>query len=264
MCLLTKLKNLLWHSPSRNLKIIIPARVNSQRLPNKVSMLIANRPMVWHVYQACIRAGFNETEVVVAIDSPSLAKTLNDYGVPTILTSTEHQSGTDRVMEAASKLDLPNDCLVVNIQGDEPEISPVLINQLIHEALCNDSDITTLKTVIDYDSDSSNVNVVKVVMGMDNNAMYFSRADIPYQRNPITTGRQYRHIGVYAYTVKALAQYTSLPPSFLEVTEGLEQLRALENGMTISAPTAYVTPHHGVDTLEDFNRVKQRMERCNG
>lgn len=245
---------------SKDVLIVIPARLNSHRLPGKVLLPICGKPMVCHVYDACIRAGFSRDQVIVAVDHYTISEALNKHNVPSILTSPFHNSGTDRVLEACKKMGVTDDTVVLNIQGDEPEIDPSLINQLANATKLGGADIVTMKTAIHNASDTHSVNIVKVVTDVNNKAMLFSRAAIPFIRNTVDDFKYYRHVGIYGYTVKSLKKFSKLPMSILEKTEGLEQLRAMENGMTIKAITAAVAPPHGVDTEDDYAKAVERME----
>lgn len=244
---------------SSGVVVIIPARISSTRLPGKVLLPINGKPLVWHVYNACKIAGIGKGKVMVAVDHKSITKALSKHGVPTILTSPFHNSGTDRLLEACDKLRLSDDTVVLNVQGDEPEIDPMLIKQLAIATKYSNADIVTLKTEVSDISDLNNVNVVKVVTGINDHALLFTRASAPYVRNTVEDFKYYRHVGMYGYTVKTLRKFSKLPPSVLEQTEGLEQLRALENGMTIKAMTALIEPKHGVDTQADYDATVKRM-----
>lgn len=244
---------------SSGVVVIIPARISSTRLPGKVLLPINGKPLVWHVYSACKKAGIGKGKVMVAVDHKSITKALSKHGVPTILTSPFHNSGTDRLLEACDKLRLSDDTVVLNVQGDEPEIDPMLIKQLAIATKYSNADIVTLKTEVSDISDLNNVNVVKVVTGIKDHVLLFTRASAPYVRNTVEDFKYYRHVGMYGYTVKTLRKFSKLPPSVLEQTEGLEQLRALENGMTIKAMTALIEPKHGVDTQADYEATVKRM-----
>lgn len=253
--------NLIIPTVVKPVMIIIPARLDSTRLPRKVVLPICGKPMVYHVYQRCIEAGYEPHEVIVAVDSTELQGILRGYGVNTILTYNKHVSGTDRVLEAAMLLNLDDECAIINIQGDEPEINPLLIRQLVRNTHNRNADIITLKVPMLKGADTWSMDVVKVVTDKKQNALYFSRSEIPYTRNPEHIPGRYKHVGVYGYKLRALRKFGSLNPSMYELAEGLEQLRALENGMTIMAITACAITTQGVDTENDYNRVKARMEK---
>ena len=242
---------------SSGVVVIIPARIGSTRLPGKVLLPINGKPLVWHVYNACKRAGIGK--VMVAVDHKSITSALTKHGTITVLTSPFHNSGTDRILEACDKLRLSEDTVVLNVQGDEPEIDPMLIKQLAIATKYNKDDIVTLKTEVTNSSDLQNINVVKVITDVNDHALLFTRACAPYVRNTVEDFKYYRHVGMYGYTVKTLRKFSKLPPSVLEQTEGLEQLRALENGMTIKAMTALIEPKHGVDTQADYDATVKRM-----
>jgi 3-deoxy-manno-octulosonate cytidylyltransferase (CMP-KDO synthetase) len=261
LTLIRKILNLTVPSVYKPVMIIIPARLDSTRLPRKVIKPICGIPMVGQVYNRCLSAGFEEHEVIIAVDSLELQGILRSNGFNTILTSNTHISGTDRVLEAAQLLNLDDDTTIINIQGDEPEIDPLLIKQLVHHTHRGIHDIVTLKAPLTDVIDKYNMDTVKVVTDNNNKAMYFSRSDIPYTRNIEHTPERFKHVGVYGYKLRALKRFGSLTPTVYELSEGLEQLRALENGMSILAVEACTTTHNGVDSLEDYERVTQRMEK---
>ena len=243
--------------------VVIPARIGSSRLPGKVLLPINGKPLVWHVAEACRRAGFKSDDIYIAVDYELTKNSLTKHGLNAIITNPFLPSGTDRVLEACKKMHLSDDTVVLNIQGDEPELDPMLIGQLAKATNAGGADIFTMKTVITKSDDKTNINVVKVIMGNDNRALYFTRAHAPFVRNTVDSFNYYRHVGIYGYTVKTLKKFSKLPTSILERTEGLEQLRALENGMTIKAITAGVEPKHGVDTQQDYDEAVLRMGKRN-
>ena len=235
---------------------VIPARLNSTRLPGKVLRPICGRPMLHHVFA---RANRSELlgDLVVATDSSEV----HDYCVrnemKVLMTSSSHASGTDRIHEVMHTL--PAD-IYVNIQGDEPMIMPAHVRVLVQPFFEHASvQVTTLKTPIGTD-EAHNPNCVKVVTDTDGKALYFSRHSIPYHRDRETGANYFKHLGLYAYTRSALYRFHSLPPSPLEQAEKLEQLRFLEHGIPISVAE---TPHDtiGVDTEEDLLRVEQYFKK---
>ena len=246
-------------------KVVIPARYASARLPGKPLLEIAGRPMVHWVMDAA-RASQAE-EVWVATDDERIRDACSPH---VMMTRSDHESGTDRIAEVAEFKQWRSDAIVVNVQGDEPQLSPRLITQvagLLHE--CPDAQIATLRTPIASLEEFLNPNAVKVVVGNDQTALYFSRAPIPWTRDGAASGfasqtqfaGSYRHLGIYAYRVSALRHLTSLPPSELEKAEKLEQLRALQAGMKLVVGIASEPPPAGVDTREDLERVRVTFSR---
>ena len=235
--------------PTRTLGVI-PARLASTRLPHKVLREIAGKPMLAWVYEAA-SACPQLNEVVIATDSEDIVSLCSRNGWPVELTSPQLPSGTDRVHAVAQRRDAD---IYVNIQGDEPLISPAHISALVAPFAQEHIDVTTLK-VLCTPENIANSNAVKVVTALDGRALYFSRATIPYDRDSANPP-YWKHIGLYAYRKAALHRFAVLAPSQLEVTERLEQLRLLENGFNLYvAETAVDTV--GVDTIEDLERVER-------
>lgn len=241
-------------------KVVIPARYASMRLPGKPLLDIAGRTMIEWVMAAATRSGANE--VLVATDDARIAQRV---GASAVMTLATHQSGTDRIAEVARTRGWDERAIVVNVQGDEPLLPPELINRVA--ALLeqhSDADIATLCTPFGSLREFLDPNAVKVVMRSDGSALYFSRAPIPFAREGAPQGiasqtsfqGAYRHLGLYAYRVGALARLSALPPSELETIEKLEQLRALQAGMKIMLSVVAEPPPAGVDTLEDLERVR--------
>jgi 3-deoxy-manno-octulosonate cytidylyltransferase (CMP-KDO synthetase) len=234
---------------------VIPARFASTRFPGKALVRIAGKTMLEHVFERASQAHYLSS-LVIATDDQRIYDEARRFGAPVKMTRADHQTGTDRVAEAAST---DSAQLIVNIQGDEPLIDPAAIDAAIL-TLTDDSDamMSTLKKRIQDPAELDNPNVVKVVTGLDGNAIYFSRCCIPNARGnePATW---YKHIGLYVYKRDFLLNYSSLPVGPLEKAERLEQLRALENGYAIRvAETEYESL--GVDTPEDFERVSRHFE----
>jgi 3-deoxy-manno-octulosonate cytidylyltransferase (CMP-KDO synthetase) len=198
--------------------------------------------------------------VVVATDSPEIQAACDEHRIECLLTSPDHPTGTDRIAEVAQLLKLPANTLVVNVQGDEPLIPPELINE-VAQALANNPAcaISTIAVPITDDAEITNPNVVKVILNRAGEAMYFSRASIPFVRDPDLSSEvtHLRHLGIYAYRADFLQAYTRLDPAPPEQAEALEQLRALWNGYRIAVHTAAKAPPAGVDTPEDLERVRQ-------
>ena len=234
---------------------VIPARLGSTRLAKKVLLDINGKPMLQYVWEAAKRAKALD-DVIIATDDEIVINAANHFGAKAILTSVDHKSGTDRVVEVVNPLDVK---VVVNIQADEPLIHPSMINELAMALLGNPGLVmATLAKKITDDRDLRDPNVVKVVLDKDDFALYFSRAPIPYNREPAAgflTRRHYKHIGIYAYTKDFLFTFANMPQSKLEQIEKLEQLRVLENGYKIKViETKYETK--SVDVQEDLDAVK--------
>ena len=238
--------------------VVIPARLGSTRLPRKPLADIGGKPMVIRVAERAQQS--LAQSVVVATDSPEIQAACDEHRIECLLTSVDHPTGTDRIAEVAQLLKLLPDTLVVNVQGDEPLIPPELINQ-VAQTLADHSAcaISTIAVPIEDDAEITNPNVVKVVLNRSGEAMYFSRAAIPFVRDLDTIGKitHLRHLGIYAYRADFLQAYTRLDPAPPEQAEALEQLRALWNGYRIAVHTATEAPPAGVDTPEDLERVRK-------
>ncbi len=243
-------------------RVVIPARYASSRLPGKPLADIGGRPMVLHVLDRALAAGAGS--VVVATDDIRVRDAVEAAGHPALMTSPDHQSGTERLVEVAEILGWPDDALVVNVQGDEPLIDPALIREAARQlVLHEDAVMATLAHPIHDHADFTNPNVVKVVVDEAGYAVYFSRAPIPWPRDAFAAGQPMphelgalRHIGLYAYRAGFLRTYAGLAASPLERHEMLEQLRVLWHGYRISLGVTAVAPAPGVDTPEDLARVR--------
>jgi 3-deoxy-manno-octulosonate cytidylyltransferase (CMP-KDO synthetase) len=245
------------------IKVVIPARFGSSRLPGKPLLLINNKPIFWHVVQRVIEAGVLLTDIVVATDDLRIQQKAEALNLPVMMTSSEHVSGTDRINEVTMQKNWPDDTVILNVQGDEPLIPAHLIRQLIAFTQSNcEFDITTAVSAISTKDDFVNPNVVKAILGENNRALYFTRSSAPTNRDyPDCLSMAFRHIGIYAYRKLALQSFCSFSEAPLEQYEKLEQLRALSNGMKIGAVVIDDAPVHGVDTLEDYQQLKQIMEK---
>ena len=233
---------------------VIPARLNSTRFEGKVLAEILGKPMIQLVWEQ-VKKSAKLDDVIIACDNEKVLKVARGFGARAVMTSVDHQSGTDRISEAISK----EECdIVVNIQGDEPMIQPEVIDSLI-EALDKDSSssMATVIKVIDKEQDLSDPNIVKVVIDSSNNALYFSRSTIPYDRDGLGA-KCYKHLGIYAYSKHFLLEFKDLPKSNLEASECLEQLRALEAGYKIKTILTDVETV-GVDTKKDLEKVKKLL-----
>jgi len=252
--------------------VVIPSRFASTRLPGKPLLDIGGRPMVQRVVeQACASRA---DHVVVATDDARIASAVRDPRDPNaviaMLTDPQLPSGTDRVAAVAEALGWDEDTVVVNVQGDEPFMPPALIEQAAELLLRDETaGIATLATPVRSIDEFRDPSVVKVVAADDGAALYFSRAPIPFVRDGAAgaAGERHgfahamRHIGIYAYRVAALRHVTALPPSSLEQSEMLEQLRALQHGMRILVATCRVMPGPGVDTESDLERAREVARR---
>jgi 3-deoxy-manno-octulosonate cytidylyltransferase (CMP-KDO synthetase) len=242
---------------------IVPARRASTRLPDKPLADIAGAPMVVRVADRARASGARR--VIVATDDAAIAAAVRSHGHEVAMTSSAHASGTDRIAEVSAALTLEGsidgETIVVNVQGDEPLIDPDLIADVATTlAAAGDCAIATACHPIDSDADLGNPNVVKVVTNAAGRALYFSRAPIPWRRDPAADGSApvdaLRHIGLYAYRARFLAIFTALPPAPIEAIEALEQLRALWHGHAIAVFVTDRAPAPGVDTAEDLARVR--------
>jgi 3-deoxy-manno-octulosonate cytidylyltransferase (CMP-KDO synthetase) len=251
-------------------KVVIPARYASTRLPGKPLLDLGGRPMIQWVIDAAL--GSAADEVLVATDDERIAAAAVDQRAQgrsiAVMTRPDHLSGTDRIAEVAALRGWSARTIVVNVQGDEPQLPSALIDQ-VATLLERDTqaDIATLCTAITSVREFLDPNVVKVVTGRGGAAIYFSRAPIPWHRDGALHGLMsqtsirgaQRHLGIYAYRVDALMRLTAMPPGDLEVTERLEQLRALQAGMRLVVESAAIPPSTGIDTPEDLARVRLQM-----
>ncbi|MBS0545483.1 MAG: 3-deoxy-manno-octulosonate cytidylyltransferase [Proteobacteria bacterium] len=244
-------------------RIVIPARYASTRLPAKPLADIAGQPMIVRVLERVLAAGADE--VWVATDHEEVRSAVEAADGLVVMTRPDHPSGTDRLAEVAHALGWDDDDIVVNVQGDEPLIDPVVV-RAVAQALAADDEaaIATAAHPLGSAEDAFNPNVVKVVCDADQRALYFSRAPIPWARDAWAQERHalpaglpmLRHVGLYAYRVSFLRRYAGLAPSPLEHWEALEQLRALWHGYRIRVLELQHAPAAGVDTIEDLERVR--------
>jgi 3-deoxy-manno-octulosonate cytidylyltransferase (CMP-KDO synthetase) len=243
--------------------VLIPARLASTRLPNKPLADLCGIPMVVRVAQRVL-SGVEKPHVVVAADDLSIVHACSDHGIESVLTRTDHASGSDRLAEAAQILGLPDEAVVVNVQGDEPLIDPNLVMAVADLLEFHpQAAMGTAAHALDNLADFLNPNVVKVVLDANGLALYFSRAPIAWWRDGFASEPRnlpepapLRHIGIYSYRVGFLRTFPKLPQATLEVTEALEQLRALWHGYRIAVHVSPNAPGVGVDTPEDLARVR--------
>ncbi len=246
--------------------VVIPARYQSSRLPGKPLIDIGGKPMIQWVVEAAISSGAKS--VAVATDDSRIFSAVQLTGARAIMTSSDHQSGSDRIAEACEKLQLSDQATVVNVQGDEPLMPPALIRQVA--SLLDDQPdavMATLCTALDHQDQFIDPAVVKVVTGAADTALYFSRAPIPWVRNDGSSSlatsafsSASRHLGIYACSSAYIRQFASRPPCPLEQLERLEQLRVLWHGEIIACTRALEIPPAGVDNEDDLQRVRRLID----
>lgn len=239
---------------------IIPARFGSSRLPGKPLADINGKPMVVHVMERARESGAKR--VIVATDHPDVVAAVEAAGGEVCLTRPDHQSGTERLAEVIDLCQFSDDEIIVNVQGDEPLIPPVIIRQVADNLANSEAGMATLAVPIETAEEAFNPNAVKVVRDAKGYAMYFSRATIPWERERFAVSKEtvgdvfLRHIGIYAYRAGFIRQYVKWEPTKLEHIELLEQLRVLWYGEKIHVDVAKAIPSVGVDTAEDLERVR--------
>lgn len=238
--------------------VIIPSRYASVRLPGKPLLDRTGLPLIVHVVRT-VQSAQNIDRVVVATDDERIATAVTSFGAEAIMTRDDHTCGTDRLAEAAEILKLADSDIVVNVQGDEPDIPPGLVDELISLLKTTGCPMATLCTPM-HAAEAADPNKVKVVFNDAGKALYFSRTTIPYPRDPAGPAAEYYlHIGIYAYRASFLKTFSRLPPAKLEQVEKLEQLRALENDYSIAVkPVPY--DGTGIDTPEDYAAFVARVQ----
>lgn len=243
--------------------VIIPARYASTRLPGKPLQDINGKPMIVHVLERARESGAER--IIVATDHDEVARAVEAVGGEVCMTRADHQSGTERLAEVIEKCGFSDDTAIVNVQGDEPTIPPVIIRQVAENLKNSQAGMATLAVPIHSAEEAFNPNAVKVVMDAEGYALYFSRATIPWDRDRFAESREaigdtlLRHIGIYGYRAGFIRRYVSWPASPLEQIEMLEQLRVLWYGEKIHVAVAQQVPGTGVDTPEDLARVRLEM-----
>ncbi|WP_281629001.1 3-deoxy-manno-octulosonate cytidylyltransferase [Vibrio sp. St2] len=241
--------------------VVIPARYESTRLPGKPLADIGGKPMIQWVYEQSLQAGAEK--VVVATDDARVESAVQAFGGVVCMTSSEHESGTERLAEVVKVMNIPDDHVIVNVQGDEPLIPPAVITQVANNLASSQAPMATLAVEISHEDEVFNPNAVKVLTDKDGYAMYFSRATIPWDRDNFANGGKViaqplmRHIGIYAYRAGFINTYINWEPTALEKIESLEQLRVLWYGEKIHVEVAKQAPPAGVDTPEDLEVVRK-------
>ncbi len=241
--------------------VVIPARYASVRLPGKILRPIAGEPMIQHVHRLALKS--QADEVWIATDDKRIEDAAKEFGANVCLTSADHTSGTERIAEVCEQKAWPDDLVIVNLQGDEPLLPPTLIDECA--MLLDDASVGmgTLASSFDSDEDFRNPNFAKVIVDQHDNALYFSRAPIPFSRdastNDLVSETALRHHGIYSYRVSTLRRLIEAGPCAIEQCEKLEQLRALWLGITLRVGRASAAPGRGVDTEEDIAVVEAEL-----
>ncbi|WP_440055909.1 3-deoxy-manno-octulosonate cytidylyltransferase [Pseudoalteromonas sp. T1lg65] len=249
--------------------VVIPARYASSRLPGKPLADIAGKPMIQHVFEQASQSGAKA--VYIATDHDLVFQAASEFTHNVLMTSEHHQSGTERLAEVVEQLELDDDTIIVNVQGDEPLLEPDNIVQVANMLHQSDAPMATLSVDIEDVEEVLNPNAVKVISDINGNALYFSRATIPFQRDSmmnmdkltIPVNNFNRHVGIYGYRAGFIKTYLSLSVSPLELQESLEQLRVLYHGYRIQVAKAVKPVHAGVDTPEDLQRVQEILNAKN-
>lgn len=247
--------------------VIIPARYASSRLPRKPLLDIAGKPMIQHVWEKAQQAGADR--VIIATDHPEIEAAAQAFGAEVCMTSEKHNSGTERLAEVIEKMAIADDEIIVNVQGDEPLIPPMIIEQVARNLDQYRVNMATLAVKLATKEELFNPNAVKALADKSGMALYFSRAPIPFARDHfadcddafVASQNYLRHIGIYAYRAGFVKQYIAWQPSALEQLESLEQLRALWYGEKIHIELVKQAPEVGVDTQADLERVRAILAR---
>jgi len=236
--------------------IVIPARLKSTRLPEKVLLDLGGKPMIQRVYEACLHSKLHH-EIWIAADSDLVYKVCKQFTENVLMTNPEHPSGTDRIAEVTAKIDCD---IVINVQGDEPFFDANIVDSLIDVLGSSDAAMASVCAPVASVQELNNPNLVKVITDVNSNAIYFSRFPVPYSRDRDVedTSVYKKHMGVYGYKADFLKNFVSLPVSFLETTEKLEQLRAIENGYKIKMIQVQAF-EKGIDTIEDLEHARQKF-----
>lgn len=242
--------------------IVIPARYDSVRFPGKILAKATGKPLVQHVHEQAARVR-GVTKIIVATDDERIAGAVRAFGGTAVITRRDHPNGTSRIAEVAETLDSP---IIVNVQGDEPEINPLMIERAIATLQAHpECDVSTVAVPFGDGDDPANPNIVKLVTDADSRAMYFSRVPIPFDRDGSGEAKPLRHLGLYVYRREFLAKYAALNPTPLEQAEKLEQLRILEHGFRIAVwierdPGIVQSITAGIDTPEQYEAFVRRLK----
>ena len=241
--------------------VIIPARYASSRLPAEMLKEISGKSLIEHTYSNAIKS--DASRVIIATDDERIKTVAEGFGAEVCMTNDSHTSGTSRIAEAVSFLNFQNDDVIVNLQGDEPMMSPSAINQVASNLVSSGMSVATLCEAIDTVDAYFDENCVKVVYNSRGRAMYFSRSPIPAFRDGqnINLDLCFRHIGLYAYRVNFLKNYSNMPISRLETAEKLEQLTFLMEGFDIHVDVSFASTGYGVDTESDLIKVKKELKK---
>jgi 3-deoxy-manno-octulosonate cytidylyltransferase (CMP-KDO synthetase) len=241
--------------------VIIPARYASSRLPAKMLKEINGKSLIEHTYSNAIKS--DASRVIIATDDERIKTVAEGFGAEVCMTNDSHTSGTSRIAEAVSFLNFQNDDVIVNLQGDEPMMSPSAINQVASNLVSSGMSVATLCETIDTEDAYFDENCVKVVYNSRGRAMYFSRSPVPAFRDGqnINLDLCFRHIGLYAYRVNFLKNYSNMPISKLETAEKLEQLTFLMEGFDIHVDVSFASTGYGVDTESDLIKVKKELKK---
>lgn len=242
-----------------NYTIIIPARYASTRFPGKPLAMLGDKTILQHVYERALQS--SAERVIIATDDERINQAAQDFGAATCMTSTEHSSGTERLAEVVEQCSIADDTVIVNLQGDEPCITAASLDQVADLILQSPGyDMSTLCHLIDDPDEVADPHIVKVVLNECGDAMYFSRASIPWDRDRHGSVSYYRHIGLYAYTASFLRHYIELEPCELERIEALEQLRVLYHGKKIKVGITDEDSVIGIDTPEDLKKAEALLK----
>lgn len=246
---------------SVNFHVIIPARYQSSRLPGKLMKEIAGKTVIERVYEQVLKS--KPKSLLIATDNDIIANHAKSFGAEVVMTSSEHQTGTDRIAEVIKKNNFLPDDIIVNVQGDEPFIAPTLITQLANILHASDAPVATLCWPIESLEQFNNPNVVKVVRDRHNHALYFSRSAIPAHRDDATSiSHAFRHIGIYGYRANFVLDYVNWPVCALETCEALEQLRIMHAGYKIRVDVACAIPQQDINTQEDLLIANQLFSKA--
>ena len=244
-----------------NFSIIIPARYASSRLPAKLLEDINGKTLIEHTYSNAVMS--NANRVIIATDDDRISEIAKGFGAEVCMTRTSHTSGTSRLSEVVASLSFSDEDVVVNVQGDEPMISHLAINQVASNLIISGMDVATLCEKIDSNESYFDLNCVKVVYSSSGKALYFSRSPIPAFRNSsdINLDFCFRHIGLYAYRASFLKRYSQMNKSNLELAEKLEQLTIMEQGIDINVDISCASTGFGIDTESDLKKVKKELKK---